>query len=216
MHDPSKRWLAVAVLLALCGICRPFPAQGQTEAEVEILCKTPLEERGRQQLERLLGTYNLDPWVFTRTVRIESYVIPHSHPVLTLNTRYLDDDHHALSTFVHEQAHWFEAADERASASRRAIEDLRAMYPNPPVPEEVGTRSDRSTYLHLMINWLELDAMAELVGEQNARAVLAEKGHYEWIYERVLEDTDGIGRILARHDMLITPERGLTVPANEE
>ena len=68
---------------------------------------TPLEERGREQLLRLLYTHDLQKWLFTRDVLIQDGVIPHSHPVLTLNTRYLDDDTAQLATFVHEQLHWF-------------------------------------------------------------------------------------------------------------
>jgi hypothetical protein len=45
-------------------------------------------------------------WIFTHDIRIETRVIPHSHPILTLNTRSLDDDDRLLSTFVHEQLHW--------------------------------------------------------------------------------------------------------------
>lgn len=33
---------------------------------------------------------------------------------------------------------------------------------------------------------------------------------------RVLEDTQEIGSILARHDLIITPDRGLIVGANEQ
>ena len=67
---------------------------------------TPLEERGRDQLHRLLHTYDMQKWLFTHDVLVQSGVIPHSHPVLTLNTRYLDDDTAQLATFVHEQLHW--------------------------------------------------------------------------------------------------------------
>lgn len=207
------RTLVFAALFGLVGFVLPSPALAQTKAEIEIVLKdsTSLEEKGRQQLERLLSTYDLDPWIFTPKVMIESYVIPHSHPVLTLNTKYVRNDLRQLSTFVHEQAHWFEAADERDAASKGAIQALRRMYPHPPSADEIGTRSEHSTYLHLVINWLELDGMVELVGEKEARAILAGKSHYEWIYERVLEDTDKIGAVLAEHGMLITPEKGLVV-----
>jgi hypothetical protein len=38
---------------------------------------------------------------------IKERAIPHSHPVLTLNTRNLDSDDQLLSAFLHEQLHWY-------------------------------------------------------------------------------------------------------------
>ena len=55
--------------------------------EIRLASGTALEQRGRVQLERLLATHDLSRWLFTRTVQIQSRVIPHSHPVLTLNTQ---------------------------------------------------------------------------------------------------------------------------------
>jgi len=61
----------------------------QAQLRIELSSNTALEQRGREQLERLLRTYDLSPWLFTSAVRIESYVIPHSHPVLTRLKRVL-------------------------------------------------------------------------------------------------------------------------------
>src|SRR5689334_3245027 len=98
---------------------------GQTCAaeaiDIRLHSGTPLEERGREQLRRLLRTYDLHRWLFTRDILIQSGVIPHSHPVLTLNTRYLVDDTAELATFVHEQLHWFLTDHvERAKTTRRS------------------------------------------------------------------------------------------------
>lgn len=189
--------------LSAAGLVR---AQSSTHIIVVLDEGTALEQEGEQQLRRLLSSYPLNPWIFTRTVKIDSYVIPHSHPVLTLNTRNVRDDHAQLSTFIHEQAHWFEAADERAASSQKAIATLRSMYPNPPSSDSIGTRSEHSTYLHLIINWLELDAMRHLIGDEAARTLLAEKTYYKWIYERVLEDTEAIGAVLREHGLIIHPD----------
>ncbi len=44
--------------------------------------------------------------VFTEQVVIEAGVIPHSHPILTINTR-LNDEKLLLQVLVHEQFHWY-------------------------------------------------------------------------------------------------------------
>jgi hypothetical protein len=50
------------------------------------------EVLAEQQLRRLERTYPLSQWTFTSDIRVEFGALPHSHPVLTLNTRHLDDD----------------------------------------------------------------------------------------------------------------------------
>lgn len=198
-----------------------LPAQ-QDATTTAITITAQNQDRARDQLRRLLSAYDLDPWIFTTEVRIVSGVDPHSHPVLTLNADFLDHDEMQLSIFLHEQVHWFvsRSVPPRAPESGddvTIIRELRQLYPNAPVP-------DHNAYLHLIVAWLELDAMAELVGEDRARHVLTEKvqrlmlpplsradERYRWYNTRVLEDTLLIGAILAKHDMLITPDRGLLV-----
>ena len=192
------------VLLSL--FAYPPSIQGQDTARIDIALHsgTALEEKGREQLQRIVADYDLDPWIFTQKVVIQSRVIPHSHPVLTLNTQYVDDDVRQLSTFLHEQIHWFADAD--TIATERVIGELKQRYPEVPVGEGRGARSEFSTYLHLAVCWLELDAMIRLVGEERARKILSEKTHYTWIYERVLEDGEAMGDLLKRHHLIIRPE----------
>ncbi len=45
---------------------------------------TPREAATRDQLQRLLKTYDLSPWFFTKALVIDEKAIPFSHPVLTL------------------------------------------------------------------------------------------------------------------------------------
>ena len=194
--------------------------------ETEITFTEDKKEAARQQLRRLLADYDLDCWIFTREVRIDVGVDPHSHPILTLNTDFLDHDEMQLSIFLHEQAHWFvgESVPPRApegAAEVAIIRELRQRYPDAPIP-------DYNAYLHLIVAWVELDAMAELVGEERARRLLREKvrrivgdppsradTRYRWYNTRVLEDTQGIGTILARHGMVITPDKGLPVQTDD-
>jgi hypothetical protein len=63
------------------------------------------ERRTRDQLLALLARYEPQRWQCTDTVRIEQGVIPHSHPVLTLNTYVLGDDARLLAIYLHEQLH---------------------------------------------------------------------------------------------------------------
>jgi hypothetical protein len=149
--------------------------------------------------------------------------------VLTLNTNHLGDDETQLSIFLHEQAHWFVGrsvrpfAPEAGEEKQAVIKDLEALYPDPPPAADYGA------FVHLIVGWLELDGMAELVGEERAREI--KRGlvqqytegplsntdrSYRWYNERVLDDTREIGAILSKHRLSITPDKGLVVQANEE
>src|SRR5881397_3222002 len=77
-------------------------AFGQGNLEIALKHGTPNEARTRDQLQRLLVTYDLSPWFYTKSVVIDERAIPFSHPVLTLHTRHANDDELLLSTFLHE------------------------------------------------------------------------------------------------------------------
>ncbi|HEX2189462.1 MAG TPA: hypothetical protein VHG51_11215 [Longimicrobiaceae bacterium] len=195
---------AIRLLLALLALLgAPVQAAAQRSSapdlRVDTHSGTPLEERGREQLLRLARQYPLEKWLFTREVRIRTGVIPHSHPVLTLNTRYLEDDHRQLATFVHEQLHWFLEA--RPGPTAAAVRELRGMYPEVPVGGGEGARDEHSTYLHLLVCTLELDAASELLGEARARELLGTSGHYRWIYRQVLTRTPQLRGVLERHGL---------------
>jgi hypothetical protein len=166
---------------------------------------TPGETEGVEQLRRLLEHYDLDRWINTNDVVIQSRVIPHSHPVLTLNTRYVGggerapDDHAQLSVFVHEQGHWYFTAHRDATFA--AMEELGRLFPETPSPENGGARDRDSTLLHLMVCMLEYDAMVELVGRDRARELLGASEIYPWVYARILSDEDNarIRAVMATH-----------------
>lgn len=174
--------------------------------EIRLHSGTPLEERGRDQLHRLLHTHDVRKWLFTRDVLIQSGVIPHSHPVLTLNTRYLDDDTAQLATFVHEQIHWFLTDHLERAKTDAALTELRALYPIVPTELPAGARGEWSTYLHLIVCSFELQALIELVGEPRARQQLERWTHYTWVYRTVLADMGRLEKVL-RHHGVVMPER---------
>jgi hypothetical protein len=137
---------------------------------------------------------------------IEEGVIPHSHPVLTLST--FNAGHFQLASLLHEQLHWFcEAHD--ADADRAYQQDLRPRYPVVPVGRPDGAFDEESTYLHLIVCWLEMDALIQLRGRAVAEEVAkgaAAAGLYAWVYRTVLHDFDVLAEIHARHNLRITAQ----------
>lgn len=164
---------------------------------------TPAELATRDQLARLLATHDLGRWMATQEVLIAEGEIPHSHPVLTLGTRHLRDDELLLATFVHEQLHWFLGAREEAFG--RARDDLRLLYPTVPVGWPDGAESAGSTYTHLIVCLLEIEAMQQLLGELRARQITEfwAHDHYQWIYRQVLTAPAPIAAIVRKHHLWV-------------
>ncbi len=177
-----------------------FEADGRAW-RIDLARGSALEQLGRLQLRRLLDQYPLTKWTFTSHLRIESWATPHSHPVLTLTTKYVDRDDVALAAFLHEQIHWFE--DARPAAVRGAMSELRQMYPGAPTAPPEGARGETSTYVNLIVCYLEYAALVELLGIESARRVLENHRHYTWIYQTVLRDSERLRDALARHGLLI-------------
>ncbi len=146
-------------------------------------------------------TYEIDQGLFTKEVMIESRVIPHSHPVLTVNTRYVDNDVLQLATFLHEQFHWLEELGSEAREAAKA--EFRERFPSVPDRASGGASDSESTYLHLIVCDLEFQAMTQLVGEEKAREVLRGWDHYSWVYEKVLGDPV-VRRVNARHGLVVS------------
>lgn len=143
------------------------------------------ERATADQLRRTLQDYDVGRWVYTRRIHIDERSIPHSHPVLTVHTRHLGDEHGLLATFVHEQFHWLEDGNEHF---KEAMSSFAEAYPDAPAGGPEGARDLESTYRHLLVCDLEFQAMSKLVGERRARELLAASRHYTWIYDRVLHD----------------------------
>ncbi|HVI60202.1 MAG TPA: hypothetical protein VM619_15190 [Luteimonas sp.] len=181
----APAWLARAALVALLLAAAPGLAR-QPRVEIRAATGHPDEQRAVHQLQRLLDEYDVERWTFTREVVLKKWEIPHSHPVLTLNSAYLDDDHAQLASFLHEQFHWY--LEERRVRVDEAIAAFERMFPDAPVGNGAGARDKRSTYLHLVVCDLELRAMTVLLGEAEARRVLRGNRHYTWIYRQVLDD----------------------------
>ncbi len=174
----------------------------QSGIEITLKNGSKGEEATRAQLQRLLQTYDVARWTFTKAVSIDEKAIPHSHPVLTLSARHVRDDELLLSTYVHEQIHWF--LTQNSKATEDAKKELRVMFPKVPAGFPEGAKDEESTYLHLIVIYLEYRANRELLGELRARQVMEfwAKDHYTWIYATVLERARDIGTIAFKHKLV--------------
>ena len=139
------------------------------------------------ELRHLIRTHDVEPWTLTRNILIDEKQIPHSHPVLTIHTRHIGEELVLLSTFIHEQLHWLEA-EPWLEDFEAAMTDFEGLFPVVPSFADGGARDEQSTYRHLLVCDMELQALTTLVGEAAARGTLAGMTHYAWVYDKVLND----------------------------
>jgi hypothetical protein len=164
---------------------------------------SPAEKAAEQQLRRLAAQYDLSPWVQTNELVIEERVVPHSHPVLTLHTRHRDDDGLLVSTFIHEQLHWWLSRHQRQTAA--AVAELKRRYSTLPVGYPDGADSLEASYEHLLVISLELDGVDKVLGETEEKRILRhwEGDHYRALYSLVDKDRAAIREIVRRHGLAL-------------
>jgi hypothetical protein len=200
--DEGMADLKRGVLFFVVALAMSPAAYGQANLEITLKHGTPDEARTRDQLRRLLATYDVSPWIYTKSIVIDERAVPFSHPVLTLHTRHAKDDELLLSTFVHEQFHWFLA--ERREATEQAIADLRKLFPAVPAGGTAGARDEYSTYLHLLVCYLEQQADLQVLGELRTKRVMDfwATDHYTWVYETVISRSRELGQIMRERKLI--------------
>lgn len=167
-----------------------FPVAGECWT-VSLARGDEAEREALDQVERLLQTYDLAKWSFTRRIHIERGARPQSHPLLTLNTAYLERPDLALATLLHQQIRWFEQPH-RQGASAAAQAELKEHFPGAPA---------EGAYLDLIIATLEARALQEVLGRERSRAVLSAREG--WAYRQAEEQRPAIELILERHGLLL-------------
>jgi hypothetical protein len=177
---------SLLLLAALAVPAGTLTAQGSATLTITLTAGSPAESAAKAQLERILRSFPIDRWLITKDVRIEQDVIPHSHPVLTLNAHQLENDTVQVGNLLHEEFHWIEEA--RPKEREAAMAAFGERYPDAPAAGPEGARDKQSTYLHLIVCDMEFQALTTLVGEATARRILEAKPYYTWIYHQVLSD----------------------------
>ncbi len=202
-----RLFLLITITLSLFSSCATTPEKPRVYEEViEITEINPnrLTALTKQNLFHLAKVYDLKPFLFTKKIYIQSYVVPHSHPTLTLNTRYAEKPHQLLATWLHEEFHWWVGMN-RANYDKSVI-DLKKLYPK--IPGEANV-SQRSTYLHLIICYLEHSALVHYLGEKAAMEIfqdlITKDKLYPWVYTQVLRNKKNLGSIVMKHKLLPPP-----------
>ena len=161
-------------------------------------------ERVRELLEALRRRHDLARYEYTRVVRIVPGSDTFAHPILTLGNRFADSEDLLLSTYLHEQMHWYLwlLGTPEHDPVAPFFDELVRRYPEAPIGLPDGARNYESTYLHLVVNWLEIAATSTFIGRPRAFACADVQPTYRWIYKTVLRDWDMLAELYERHGLL--------------
>jgi len=85
---------------------------------------------------------------------------------------------------------------------------LHERYRDVPAAPPEAAPDEFSTYVHLMINWLEIDATARFIVREKVIAYARARPFYRWMYRTVLADWEELRDLYAAHKLL--PQRYAT------
>ncbi len=196
-----KRTAIFEFLICALTLSLAIPAFARDGISIRTAHHGPREEQTADQLKKLIGTYDLSKYTFTREVVIDRGAMNHAFPELTLNARWADAPDDLLSSYIHEQLHWY--LRDHDFQQKAAISDLQRMYPRVPVGLPEGADSAYSTYGHLVDCYLEIEADRQLLGPERTMTVVRNKGHYTWIYDTILRDEPKIAAVVDEHQLRI-------------
>jgi hypothetical protein len=125
----------------------------------------------------------------------------HAFPDLTLNVHFFGSDDELLSSFLHEQLHWY--LRDRPMQMERAVKELRTLYPKVPVGLPEGADTEYSTYGHLVDCYLEIQADRQIMGPERTDQVIKNKPWYTWIYQTITRDEKTIFDIVTKNHLEI-------------
>jgi len=189
------------ILIGVISISIAMPVFARDGISIRTAHHGPREEQTAEQLKKLIDIYDLSKYTFTRAVTIDRGAMNHAFPELTLNVRFADVPDDLLSSYIHEQLHWY--LREHDAQQKSAIDELRRMYPNAPVGLPEGAESAYSTYGHLVDCYLEIEADRVILGAERTTAAIKNKGHYTWIYDTIFRDESKIAAVVDEHQLRI-------------
>jgi hypothetical protein len=186
-------------------VATPDPAEFRIDIDLEHAQREA--SRVRDMLAALRRRHDLARYEYTSIVRIVPGGETFAQPILTLGNRFADSEDLLLSTYLHEQMHWYlwHLGTPERDMVAPFMDELVRRYPDAPIDlANGGARSYEATYSHLVVNWLEIAATSEFIGRERAIAVAnaQRRRSYGWLYGTVVRDWDLLGELYERHDIV--------------
>jgi hypothetical protein len=112
--------------------------------------------------------------------------------------------------------HWYATWYSHANSAQwlRLLRRLGERYADVPVGGSEGAQDEYSTYLHLMVNWLEIETTSRFLDRDRVQARTGTLPYYRWVYRTVLADWDPLLVLYQDHGLL--PIKPATAMSAEE
>jgi hypothetical protein len=190
------------MLLLICCATADKKARLALSLDIRELHPTAKTHKVKQDILELATKYDLESFIYTKLIFVDSKAKTRSHPTLVLDTRFAEDKEKLLSQLIHEELHWWLELNHKKLEV--AMPDMKRAFPQaPPIK---GARDPNSTYKHLIICWMEYMAITKYMGEDTAKSNLKffaqKENRYPWIYPQVLEHSRKIELIVRKHDLI--------------
>lgn len=190
------------VIFLIFAILFQAQALAYVDFDVRLFHDNAREKRAELVLEKLNQNYDLRSISYTKNIIIKSNEIAHSHPVLTLNTRYIDNEVAFFSVFIHEQIHWHLSQPHLQINMGKFLKEVEFLYPNIAVGrDQGGARTRRSSYLHLAVIFLEFEMLSYYVGLDTARDWMLENTVYSSLNKLVVHDYDLFKKLISKFEL---------------
>jgi len=165
--------------------------------DVEVTTKNNLENEKEvaEVVKELLNKFDIP--IFTNKIQVETKVIPHSHPILTLNTR-TTDPLDLLETLVHEQFHWFAQENPRY---KEAIEYLKENYEDNGECNITG-KHPNSFWEHIIVCWNTRNTLNKLLNKEDIEYAYSVGHQYVKTDKLVLDNFEKIQKELDNLEMV--------------
>lgn len=148
----------------------------------------------KQNLFQLLQVYDLQPFLFTKSVHIQTGVVPKYKPVLTLNTQHSVYPSKLLAIFLHEEFHWWIQKNPRDT--KKTIDSLKLVIPN--LTPDVSA--------HLIVCYLEYRALVKFLGQKEATRIVRSFTKKDtvtpWMYEQMITTQSHIKNAVEKNRLL--------------
>lgn len=159
----------------------------------------------KQNLRHLAQVYDLRPFMFVRNIQVTNAPAPHMTDLLVLTTGHAESPNKLLTHWLHEELHFWVVLNKERTAA--AAKELKKIYPTAPREQLPGDKV--SPYTHLIVCYLEYQALAFYVGKKEARSILLhvmkKNKKLPWTYFQVLNKNFAIKQVVERHGLLPRP-----------
>jgi hypothetical protein len=174
------KFLWILIFLIGCSTTKP-PSDLVVDLTIEEVRADKGSALTKQNLIHLSQVYHLEPFLYTKRIRIESKGKVQSHPVLTLNTIHAEHPHKLLGQWLHQEFYWYLKLQDKAF--QKSLTSFKKNFPG-------KTKQD---YTELAVSFLEYESLIHFLEKKEAHRVI--KGN-TWAYREALSRSKLLKKIL--------------------